>query len=250
MRATKKKLISYLLYYQNSFYGAGGGLMLVIIAFLTFQFVSPIFIPKIPYQPIIKEITAIIPEKGVDNAVLSLASSGIRRIFALSYDNTVSGHSQFAGFRKISDSDRKNIMSMINTSYVLIHGASRFAIPSNIPNYPNKPMVIGYTFSRCYEKGFALLLPDRIEGSLITKEAYQRFIEFSQTKLTSDYTEDEAFRIFSDFHSLHLFMLPCSKPIKNLPSWESIEVIESDEIYTNKPWDNLPRIPEVWRVAE
>ncbi|OHT02071.1 hypothetical protein TRFO_07244 [Tritrichomonas foetus] len=223
---------------------------LIFIALITFNVIAPIFIPKTPKQPNIKDITAIIPNGGIKYAVSSLRTSGFRNVHAISYDINIHSDPFFKSYNSVDGAYGGDVSNLVNTSFVLYTGFSEFKVPMNLPSLPKKPMVIGYSFSQCYENGFALLLPYQLEGSMITFEAMNRFNDFSQNTLKHQTSQSEAFRIFADFHSLHLLLLPCNKKIKMLPKWETIEVVENETDFQVKPWDSIPKIEEVWRIRD
>ena len=142
-----------------------------------------------------------------------------------------------------------DIMTISNSSFLLFGSTNIFKIPKKLYVLPKKNQVIGYTFAQCRVGNYALLLPDSLNGVMITKEAFTRFVNFNRDTLNGDYTDDEAFRIFTDLHSLRLLILPCSgnKPI---PPWEQIDVIENDAGSFPKPWGTIDKIPEVWRITD
>jgi hypothetical protein len=71
-----------------------------------------------------------------------------------------------------------DITDLINTTFVLFGGTDTSTVSQTIPALPDKPMVIGYSFSQCYEKRSALSLLIQIEYALITKEALKLFSSF------------------------------------------------------------------------
>ena len=235
---------------RNLLSGPGSLIFFVLICFITIKFIAPIFIPVIPNQTYIKDITVIIPDGGVDNAVNSLQKSGFRNIYAISHDTKIKANSFFTSFQTVSISYGSDSSDLIQTDFVLYAGLKPFKIPINIPRLPDKPMVIGYAFNQCHDENFALLLPYQLEYSLITKEAMIRFNEFLQTSSMHQISRSEAFRIFADFHSLHLILMPCNEKIKALPKWETLEVIENETDFDLKPLDNIPKINEVWKIRD
>ena len=247
MNFIKRKQTKKLKFLKSSL---GNGFFLLLTGLVTLKIIAPIFIPKIPRQPNIKEVTVIIPNGGVETAVKSLSTSGFRKINAISYDMDIKSHDFFNLYTSVSGAFGGDVSSFVETDFILYMGFNNISIPRNLPKLPEKPMVIGYTFSQCYDNGFALLLPYQLEESMITKEAMLRFIDFSQNVLKHQTLQSEAFRIFADFHSLHLLVLPCNKPIKFLPKWETIDTIENSTEYSLKQWDSFPKLKEVWMIRD
>lgn len=250
MRSGKRRLISVFLSNRNSLTGVGSGVILMFCAFITFHFFAPIFISKIPIQPNIGEASIIIPAGGVDTTVNSLRDAGFKKTHAFSYDEAITANSEFTTYHNEKGSYGKKTKQEINTTYILFTGLELFKVPQNLPHLPQKPMVIGYTFAQCYDHGFGLLLPTQLEYSMITKDAYERFLDFSYNNLHDKMHPSDAFRVFTDFHSLHLLMMPCDPKIKVMPKWENIPVIEYESRQMIEPWDSIPKIPEVWRIKE
>jgi hypothetical protein len=246
----RKQLVSVFLNRQNILTGASGGFVLIVIGLFTFTILGPLFIGKSPGTSKMKDITVVIPNGGVEIAASSLKTSGFRKIYAISYDESVSSHSQFKSMRQLRGTFGGHIQHLINTSYVLFAGPESFRIPSSLPRLPDKPMVIGYSFAQCYEKGFGLLLPTQLEYSLITKEALHRFSDFGTGVLNQPRLGSAEFRTFCDFHSLHLLLMPCGKVPRSLPKWESIDVVEYPNEHPLKPWDSLPMFEEIWTVRD
>ncbi|KAH0791179.1 hypothetical protein GPJ56_004799 [Histomonas meleagridis] len=225
-------------------------LIYLIIALITIKIIAPIFLPKKPNQPYIKEITVVIPSGGVQSTAASLRNAGFKKIYAISYDKTQFSNTDFTSYKQIQGNFGGNIENYVNSTFVLFSGIESFHVPLNLPKLPNKPMLIGYTFSQCSENGFSLLLPTSLEYSMITSESMRRFNDFSNNVLHNQFSHEEAFRVFTEFHSLHLLVMPCQKSASKLPKWETLEVIESENNAPRKPWGNIPKIPEVWRIRD
>jgi hypothetical protein len=246
----RKHFTSVLLSRQNVLSGFLGGFLYIIIGAFTVTILGPLLVGKGPRQSHLNDITLIIPNGGVDTAASSLRSSGFRRIHALSFDASVSAHSQFKTLQQIHGEFGSPPLHLINTSFVLFSGPDVFAVPPNLPALPDKPMVIGYSFAQCHEKGFGLLLPTQLEYSLVTKESLKRFHDFASGVLKKEVAGSAEFRRFCDFHSLHLLMVPCGRRLGRLPKWESIEVIEYPYEEPLEAWDSLPMFEEVWAVRD
>lgn len=198
-------------------------------------------------QNYLKEISVVIFNNAEEAAEDSLKDTGIKKIHAIYLDAHPSS-SHFATVKSKTGGIDRKILDMINTSFVLFSGQERYHIPSNIPKLPKKHMVVGYIFSQCYKDGFALKLPDRIDGCAITKQTLKRFIDFSLQTLGNGYDESEGFRIFMEFHSLHLLMFPCGYKTGSLQAWEDISVVDNEIETELKPWGKLEKIPEVWKI--
>jgi hypothetical protein len=245
----KKHVISLILKNRNLLLGTSSGFVLILIAILNFTFIGPLFIPAIPRQPHVKDITFIIPNDGVEIAASSIRNSGFRKIHALSYDDRAQNHQEFTSYSQIKGTFCEKIAESVNTTFVLFGSTEAFAVPAALPKLPDKPMVIGYSFVTCNEQKYALIGPIQIEGSMVTVEALKRFWEFSET-LKGEFSKNEKFRIFCDLHSLRLLMLPCKKRTDRLPKWESLDVIEYENIGPLKPWDSIPHVEEVWSIGD
>lgn len=244
----RKKRIQFI--QRNLLSGPGSVLLFLVISILTIKFIAPIFIPFIPKQINIKDITVIIPNGGLEATINSLKNSGFRNIHAISHDANVKANNFFTSFLTVSSAYGSDVSDHVKTDFILYSGTRSFNVPSNIPNLPNKPMVIGYTFCQCRNSNFALLLPYQLEYSLITKESMIRFNEFSRSLLEHKVSQSESFRIFADFHSLHLILMPCDHTFKALPKWETMEVIENESDFTLRTLDSIPKINEVWKIRE
>ena len=243
-----RKQYNKLLTHSNSFLnGPGGGIILCLSAFFTFFVLSPIFIPKIPKQPNIKDITLIITNNSADY-MNALKNSGFRNIHVISTESIPHAENLFTSVKLEQNINLYSLKDSISTSYVLLSGKGFQNIPSNLPIFPPKTQLIGYSFSKCYERGYAVELPDTIDGALLSKTAFNRFVNFLFSHQFKNI--DDAFRVFCDFHSLHLLLFPCGKPIRFLPKWEKIEVIESDKPFPKTQLDSIPLIPEVWRIQD
>lgn len=236
--------------YRNFFYGPGSLLIFILICLITIKFIAPIFILLIPKQTNIKDITVIIPNDGTNNAINSLQNAGFRNIYAISHDTKIKSNTFFKSFQTVSTPYGSDSSDIVQTDFVLYSGLKPFKIPENLPNLPDKPMVIGYVFGQCHKDNFALLLPYQLEYSLITKETMTRFNEFSKSLSMHKISQSEAFRIFADFHSLHLILMPCNEKIKIIPKWETLEVIENETDFNLITLDNIPKISEVWKIRE
>jgi hypothetical protein len=244
----RRPLISRLLNHGGILSGAGAGFVLIIIAVITFTIIGPIFIPKIPPQPYVKDITVVIPNGGVMTAVNAIRTSGFRKVFALSYDENILSHSAFTSYKRLEGNLGDDITDLINTTFVLFGSTETFAVAQAIPMVPDQPSVIGHTFSQCSENGFALLLPVQIELALITKDALSRFQAFSRDVLKGNVPWPQRFRAFCDFHSLHLLLMPCRRRIGVLPKWETLDVIEYENEAPPPPWGTIPKIDEIWAI--
>lgn len=246
----KKQLIQTLLNYRNVLDGVSGAFILVLADLFTIVILGRIFIPKIPGQPHVRDITVVIPPNSVDISANAIRAAGFRRAHAISYDSQIHGHPAFSSFRQAHGSYGDDVGSMINTTFILFGGSESFKVPQNLPSLPNRVMVIGYSFQQCYENGFALLLPTQLEYSMITRDAMKRFAEFSNTVLRKKFTPSEAFRAFCDFHSLHLLVMPCGKSKQMLPKWEQIDVLEYENPNPPQAWDTIEKIEEVWKIRK
>ena len=235
---------------RNFLSGPGSILIFFLICFITVKGIAPIFIPTIPNQTNIKDITVIIPNGGIDAVISSLQNSGFRNIYAISHEDVSKTNNFFTSFQTASNAYNDDISNLVKTDFVLYAGLKPFKVPINIPSLPNKPMVIGYAFNQCHESNFALLLPYQLEYSLITKEAMERFNEFSRSLSMQQVSPSESFRIFADFHSLHLMLMPCDQKKKMIPKWETLEVIENETDFNLRPLDSIPKINEVWKIRE
>ena len=221
-----------------------------LLGLFSIKIIAPIFLPKKPTQPYVKEISVVIPSGGVQSTVASLRNSGFKKVHAISYDKSPFTGTDFTTYKQIQGNFGVDIDNYVNSTFVLYAGLDSFHVPPNLPKLPNKPMVIGYTFSQCSDGGFALLLPTGLEYSLISAESMRRFNYFSFHVLHGQLPPSEAFRAFAEFHSLHLLVLPCGKSGSKLPKWESLEVLEYESSVQRKPWGAIPKIPEVWRIRD
>jgi hypothetical protein len=68
------------------FAGATGGFVLIIIAIITFTIIGPIFIPRIPRQSQVKDITVIIPIDASDTVPSVIRNSGFHKVHDHSYN--------------------------------------------------------------------------------------------------------------------------------------------------------------------
>lgn len=199
-------------------------------------------------QKYIRDITVSIKSKETSNIIDILKRSGFRRIHAIFFDSAIN-NKIFDTVKKKAGRIDESFVSMINTSYVLFSSSKVFDIPF-LPKLPDKQMVIGYSFEQCYNAGFALLLPDKLDGLLVKKSALKRFAEFMKDTLDSSYSDDESFRIFTDLHSLRVVVFPCNGFKLEFPKWESFDVIENNNTSPFRPWGHISKIPEVWKVYE
>jgi hypothetical protein len=246
----KKQVISLLLNHRNVLSGASGGFVLIALAIINFTIIGPIFIPTIPRQPHVKDITVVIPNGGVETVAAAVRSAGFRKVYALSYDERAQGHPAFTSYQQIKGTFGDDITRYVNTSFVLLGSIDAFVVSHALPRLPDKPMVIGYSFSTCNEHQYALVGPVQLEDSLISREALQRFHQFATTTLKGSRPKSEEFRIFCDLHSLRLLMMPCRKRTGSLPKWESLDVIEYETGFPVKPWGSLPHVEEVWSIRD
>ena len=169
------------------------------ICILTIHLIGPIFIPN-NSQPNIKNVTVIIPSGGIQSTINSLKTSGFGYIDAISYDKSMLNCKEFNSFKLVQGNFGSGIENYVKTSFVLYSGVESFNVPEYLPKLPNKPTVIGYTFEQCNENGYALLLPTKLEYSLITKDAMKRFNEFMVSTLKNQMPNSEGFRVFTEFH--------------------------------------------------
>ena len=251
MKCSQKHLMSYLMSRRSAVCGFGSPIILLLNGVLVIFIIAPIFIPKVPRQPNVKDITVVIPPHSIDSMVTSLKESGFRKIHAISYDDPApddSRNSIFSSFRQAHGSFGDDVSSISNTSFILFGGSDVFKVPMNLPSLPNRVMVIGYSFAECHEGGFALLMPTQLEYSMITMEAMQRFTDFSSGVLKGLMSASEAFRTFCDFHSLHLLIMPCGSCSPVLPKWETIEVVEYENANPPVPWGHIEKIEEIWKI--
>jgi hypothetical protein len=245
-----KQFTSVLLSHQNILSGFVGAVLYVLIGIFTVTVLGPLLVGRGHRQSQLKDITVVIPNHGVDITVTSLRSSGFRTIHAMSFDPSITSHTQFKTLQRLHGEFGSPPANLINTSFVLFSGPEVFTVPSNLPSLPDKPMVIGYSFAQCYEKGYGLLLPTQLEYSLVSKEALKRFGDWVSNALKTDVGGSAEFRRFCDFHSLHLLVMPCGRKVGRLPKWESINVIEYPYEGPLEPWDSLPMFEEIWTVRD
>jgi hypothetical protein len=235
--------------HRNFLSGASGGFLFIGLAIINFTLIGPIFIPTVPRQPYVKEITIVIPHGGVETSAAAVRNAGFRKVHALSYDERFQSHSAFTSYKHVKGTFGDDLTGSVNTTFVLFGGVETFAVAPALPQLPDKPMVIGYSFGICNRRQYALLGPRQLEDSMITTSALKRFHAFSET-LKGSFSKNEAFRIFCDLHSLRLVMMPCRKRSARLPKWESLDVIEHESPGPVKPWDSIPHVEEVWSVRD
>ena len=245
MRSGRKLVSGCLL---NRRIGFRGILLLVTAVVLSVLFASTFFMYSGSTQRHVRDITVVIPPDAVDSVANSLRDAGFRQIHAISYDPQVAEHSDFTSFRKAHGAFGDDVSSMSNTTFILFAGAGAFKVPQNLPALPQRAMVIGYSFAECHEGGYALLMPTQLEYSMITRDAMHRYADFATSTLKKSMDASEAFRTFCDFHSLHLLIMPCGTASSSLPRWDALEVVEYENPNPPKPWDNIEKIEEVWKI--
>ena len=245
MKSAKKRLASLFLSRRGGYRAV---LLLLGVVLFGCVAASAFFLRGSATQRNVRDITVVLPPDSVDVVANSVQEAGFREIHAISYDPLVSAHSGFTSFRKAHGNFGDDVSSMSNTTFILFGGPETFRVPKNLPALPQRPMVIGYSFAECHENGFALLMPTQLEYSMITRDALHRFVDFSTTTLKHTMGASEAFRAFCDFHSLHLLIMPCGKVGSTLPKWETIEVVEYENPHPPKPWGNIEKIDEVWKI--
>lgn len=233
-------------YPSNLLSGPGGAIVLFLVDIITILIIAPFFIPAIPKQQNIKDLTFIITNSSAEYSI-SIKNSGFRTINVISPENIIDSNN-FTSIKVKPTNSLASFKNSITTPYVLISGKGFKNIPTNIPSLPQKNMLIGFNIAKCYERGFAAELPENMDGALITKDAFNRFIDFSSSHHFS--SDSEAFRVFCDFHSLHLLRFPCNKQVKSFPKWEKIDSIESSSEYPITQLNNIPLIPEVWQIQD
>jgi hypothetical protein len=246
----RKHFTSVLLNHQNILSGFIGLFLYIIICVFTITILGPFLFGRGQRHSLFQDVTVVIPNGGVSIAASSIRSSAFRRAHAFSFDSSIVSHSQFKTLQQIHGEFGSPPLHLINTSFILFSGPEVFAVPARLPALPDKPMVIGYSFAQCYEKGFGLLMPTQLEYSLVTKDALTRFGEFVSTVLNKGVAGSAEFRRFCDFHSLHLLIMPCGRKPGRLPKWESIDVIEYPYEGTLEAWDSLPLFEEIWAVRD
>ena len=247
MRIKKQQIFNH--FHQKNFdLEDFSGLIFLFLGLISIKIVAPIFLPKNPSQPYIKDVTVIIPNGGLQSAISSLRNSGFETVHAISYDRSPYANAEFATYRQVEGTFGSDIDGHINSSFVLYSGVDAFRVPPRLPKLPVKPMVIGYTFSECRDDGFALLAPTGLEYALLSAECVLRFTDFSARVLRHRLPPSSAFAAFAEFHSLRLLVLPCRGSASNLPKWESLEVVEHEGASARSPWGNIPKIPEVWLI--
>jgi hypothetical protein len=245
----RKHFISLLLNHRNILSGASGGFLLIFLAVVNFVLIGPIFIPAVPRQPHVKDITVVIPNGGVDSSVAAVRSAGFRKIYALSYDERFSTHSLFTSYKQMTGTFGDDITGVVNTTFVVFGSVEAFKVATRLPELPDKPMVIGYSFATCDERRYALIGPGQLENAMVRTNDLKRFHAFAET-LKGSFSKNEAFRIFCDLHSLRLLVMPCGKRTGRLPKWETIDVIEDDRPPITRPWDTIPHVQEVWSIRD
>lgn len=195
-----------------------------------------------------RKVTFYIPANAGPASIASLARSGMKATKIVSFDQ----RKNLIYRRDVeypSGDFNRIVFEHPSTNFVLIGGPEEFSIPASLPPLPKKPQVIGFTFSDCAPGRYALLLPTTLNYSLLTKQGFQRFTQFASSTLYNKYSANEAFRLFCDFHSLHLLMPPCNRSAAVIGKWEDIPVIEYENPNPPKAWSEPNLIPEVWKIA-
>lgn len=252
MAITKKRLLSMIRHDKAKLMCAFRTLILAFASYIFYIFVSPYFSPRIATKSHVKDVIAITTKDTIEATTNSLKNNEFKntKIILISNNSKTSGKHFFnTNMQKVNGEDY-DLLSISNSSFVLFGSSKVFKVPKRLPALPKKNQVIGFTFGQCRPNNYALYIPDSLEACLLTKEALIRFIDFNKETLKGEYEDDEAFRIFTDLHSLRVLMLPCGDSSKPLPPWDAIEVIENENKEPFKPWGKMEKIPEVWRVTE
>lgn len=214
------------------------------LSFIFSKFVVPHYNILSHTNPI-KEITVIVNSAQYSPTTTAIMKSGFKKVHLITTEKVTETSLLYNTIRSMSG-PISNLVNVINTTYILFGHNLSFYVPPSYPKLPNKPQLIGYSFDTCNRGKYTVNLPNMLGGSIITKEAFVRFIEFYKDTLHSKYDYDQAFQIFTDLHTLRLLKLPCGKPVP-LPKWELIEPVDEPRGQV-EPWGEMELIPEVWLI--
>ena len=222
--------------------------------FLLFVFlIFSIYFIYLRVFPQTKNILVLTTDATYENTHKILQNSQFRKSQFLNINSILSTNESFLfnSTMQYIDNNLVNLTELFDQhQFVLIGSSSHLHIPRSLPVLPKKRQVIGYTLNRCTAEKSVLLLPINLSGSLLKTEALIEFIIYNNEVLKGRYTDDEAFRIFTDYFSRRLLLLKCGFH-GHLPPWEEIPAIdEANRPPISKPWGNYPKIPEIWNVAK
>ena len=203
--------------------------------------------------PQTKNILVLTTNATYSNTFNTIHNSRFRNAHFLNIDSFLTTNESFLYNTTIQmiDNHPQDLKELlVGHQFVLIGSATRLVIPNSLPVLPKKRQVIGYTLNTCTSAEAVLFLPNKFEGSLLTIESFYEFISFNNQVLKGQYTDDEAFRIFTDFFSRRLLSLSCNFA-GHLPPWEEIKAVdEENRPPISKPWGDYQKIPEVWKVTK
>jgi hypothetical protein len=145
----KKQFISVLLNHRSFLSGARGGFLFILLAIINFTLIGPIFVPTVPRQPYVKEITIVIPDGGVETSAAAVRNAGFKKVHTLSYDQRIQSNSAFTSHKLVKGTFGDDLTASVNTTFVLFGSVDAFAVAPALPQLPDKPMVIGYSFGIC-----------------------------------------------------------------------------------------------------